>query len=162
MSDPHGTSIVRFKANLVSELQERVPNVTYQSPVTAEQVTGNDGSGESVWWEDEWEHSFTVPVMKADGLWFDETAVITLVIQVLGSDTDADQEAIDTRAAQILGHVIAILADDPTVGVPDTENIVTFHGLPDRIEGVSGYRNDPDVRASALKFDIAIQARLKL
>jgi len=161
-SDPHGTSLVRVKRGFIDLMAARVPNVSYQSPATASEITGDDGSGASVWWLDEADHSFDVRVMVGEPLWLDETATLTLVVQVIGSDSDATQERIDEHAARLLGHAIAVLAADPTCGVAATDDLTVHHALPARVDYSAGYLDDPSKRAAKFELAVDVDSRLKL
>lgn len=118
MTEQQGSSLPRFKAALTAELQARVPLVvSYDSPTDASELLGEDGSGQGVWWLDNTEAELVVPAFKAGAQWYDEVCHPTLVIQCIGVTTDDTQSVLDSRATNLLGHALAIIASDPSVGL---------------------------------------------
>jgi hypothetical protein len=159
----HGTSLLRVKQAVISELQERLSNVSYQSPTNPEGLLGTDGTGKAIWWSDEPEDEATVDVRVITGgpHWFDETVNVTLILQALGRNTGDDQETVDERATDMLGEVIGILASDPSVGVSDDSQIQLRTVLPTSWRKRSGVLT-PDVRAAGYELTLTIDARVML
>ena len=161
MAQP-GTTLGVLKAAVISELQSRLPNVAYDSPVDAQSIIGEDGSGDAIWWSDDAEANVEVKVITGSPAWFDETYNLTLIIQSLGRDTDADQSAVDSRAVDLLGEIIGILATDPTAGAVDTSKIQTFTALPIGWRYAAGVLGTTTKRGARFELDIQVMARLTL
>ncbi len=156
-----GSSIVRFKRTLIDKLVEQGQHARYHSPAEAVDMLGEDGSGDAIWWaDDDNTASYEITVSKGLPCWIDETASVRLRIQALARDTDADQETCDTRASSMLAMVIALLLDDPTLGITDGD-IQTFHALPVSHDYFGGLHT-PALRAARFELEIQINARLML
>jgi hypothetical protein len=156
-----GSSLPAVKAALATLLAAHTNNVAYQSPLNAVDVLGEDGSGLTVWWDDDTNAEITMPVMTGGPHWFDELVTATLVIQTIAISTDDTQTILDARATETLGAVITIMADDPTLGITDTPTLELRTVLPVGWRYPTGWLG-PDKRGARYELDIQIEARLKL
>lgn len=160
-----GTSLVRFKTALITKINTELTagtvtaQVAYDSPQTPEDILGVSGNGVACWFADEADITYEVSVMKGTPVWVDESVEAVFRIQSIGQNTDATQATVDARANTILGHVIAILEKDPTVGLTQ-DDIETFTALPRSARYFGGTLNDQ--RAARFELTIDIEARLKL
>jgi len=157
-----GSTLSLVKAALISELQDRLPNVIYPSPSQSKDMIGEDGTGDAIWWEDGADGTADVVVMTGGPHWFDEDYTLTLVCQSLGQDTDATQATVDTRAASLLGEAIGILATDPTIGIADTAQYELRTVLPDTWRYESGSVDGSEIRNARFELTVAVSARLML
>ena len=156
-----GTSLVRFKSAYIDKLTSRLPNVSYEPPLTDEDVNGIDGSRQVVWFDGAAQNTTEVLVFKGAPHWFDETYNVTLILQALGKDTDDTQAAMDQAAVDMLGEAIAILASDPTVGLVNDSNIQVFTALPAGWKLAAGTL-PPNLNGARFELDIQVKARLTL
>lgn len=119
-----GTSIVTACSALIAALQADATlsaagvNISYDAPVVPEDLKSTDGDYEAIWIGDA-EETEEIPVLTAGHLHRDETIAQQLIIQVLKPTTDGTQLAADTRAAELLTRVQAILANNVDLGVTD-------------------------------------------
>lgn len=159
MSD--GTALPRFKRAFVQTLVAAgVPNVAYQSPMDPEEVFGADGSGASCWFGDGAQGNLDIKLLGGPDLWIDETWIIPFVVQVLGRDTDDDQEAVDQRACELLGAVMGSFAD-PSFGITD-DTIQTFAAVPVGAQPWAGGVTGQGLRAARFELSIELMARLQI
>ncbi len=158
-----GSALFRVRSALLDQLDLDVLNVLRQSPAKAEDIQGPGSSSfyEAVWLEDEASAEHDIVVLTGGPQWIDENASQGIVIQVIGKDSSHTQEVVDERADELLGLVIALLADDPGLGIADDPNIQLFTVLPQTTRFVSGFLNT-EARARRIVLDVAIHARLKL
>lgn len=157
-----GTSLLRFKQEFIAKLQARTENVVYASPVDAQELIGEDGSGVSAFWSDDSSASIKPMVFTGGSAhYYDETAIVTLVCQAIGRTTDDTQEVVDERATNLLGQAIGVLAQSPTAGITDDTDIDFFAATPSGWSYSSGVPGDA-LRASRFELDIELTARLKL
>lgn len=161
-----GTSLVRFKSALITKINTELSagtvtaQVAYDSPQTPEDILGASGNGVACWFADEADISYEVEVMKGSPVWLDETVEAKFRIQAIGQNTDDTQATVDARANTVLGHVIALLQKDSSVGLAD-DDIETFTALPGPSAQYFGGKLN-DQRAARFELSIEIQARLKL
>lgn len=159
MSD--GTVLPRFKRAFIAKLKDDgVPNVSYQSPITDEDMLGEDGSGACCWFGDNPTGDLSIQVLGGASLWIDETWQIPFRIQVLGVDTDADQETVDQAACELLGDVMSAFSD-PSFGVVD-DAIQLFAAVP---VGANPYVSGilpPNLRAGAFELTIELRSRIEI
>jgi len=158
----YGSTLYTFKRSFIEQLQGRTSNVAYESPMDASDVMGDDGSGATVYWDDTVNGSVSQVVFTGPNQhWFDEQYTLKLVIQVLGSDTSADQMSVDDRATQILGEAIALLSTDPTGGVVDTTEFALLNAHPSGWQSTSGVLAQ-HIRAVKYVVDVEVDARIIL
>jgi hypothetical protein len=156
-----GTALFRFKQAYFTQLDLTTLNVMYDSPTNTAEFMGPDGLGQSCWFADNANGSNEARLLMSAPHWFEEQFTVTLVIQVLGSDTSYDQATVDQLAVEQLGKAIAILASDPGIGIADDSDIQTFTCLPAGWKYVSGTQTT-GARAARFELDIEVTARLKL
>jgi hypothetical protein len=161
LSQP-GSTIGLVKAALIVSLQSRLPNVNYESPISPIDTLGDDGSGDAIWWFDDADSSESVLVFKGAPHWWDEDYTLSLIVQSLGRDTDADQVAVDSRAINMLGEVLGVLASDPTIGIVDTSQYQLRTVLPDGWTFHTGIQTTGLKRAAMFKLDLRVSARIML
>jgi hypothetical protein len=159
VTDQAGTSLPRFKQALTDALQARVDVVSYQSPTQMSEVLGEDGSGSGVWWADDTTAEVAVNVMTGTDHWWDETVHPVLVIQCLGVDTDDTQAVLDARAANLLGHVLAVLASDPSVGVGVDADMRNVRAVPESWTYTTGV-DAQNQRGARYELRLMLEARI--
>lgn len=157
-----GTALLRVKQRIVELLAGQVANVAYQSPSDTQDVYGVDGSGVTIWWDDQATANVDVKVIAgADATWFDETVDLTLNIQALGTTSDHDQANRDAQAVEVLGTLLALIATDPTLGLTTDSMIQTFHVLPRGWTCTTGMIG-PSTRGTVFSVMLETTARLTL
>lgn len=161
-----GTSLYAFKAAFFTALAARVSSptvpfaVAYASPTDSLGLLGEAGYGVAAWFADEVSAEVDVTVFKGGSKWYDESYVVTLVVQGLALNTDEDQATIDLRTAQVLGEAIGVLANDPTVGITDTSTVDVFQAVPVGWTNRTGNVNL--LPAGHFELRIGVEARLML
>src|SRR5690606_4918859 len=117
----HATTYSALKSLLVTRLKARTGlagvSVLYQAPKDPADVASL-GSREAIWFLGA-EGEFSSVVFCDGGLRFDESVDITLVAQVLGTDSLHDQENVDRRCEEVAYEILAELAD------PDFRDAIT-------------------------------------
>lgn len=156
-----GTSLVRFKAAYLEALEQRLPHVNVAVPLTDEDVNAEDGSRQVAWFDGEAENVSDVKLMKAMPCWIEESYTVTLVLQALGSDTDDTQDLMEQAATGMLGEAIAVLADDPSLGIATDSDVQMFTALPTAWKFTSGVV-PPNLRGARYDLVIEVKARLTL
>lgn len=157
----HGTCLTRFKRAFIDLLDAQTSEkVAYQSPREAQDMLGPGGSGIAAWFADEATANHQINVFKGAPHWIDETSRPVLRIQAVGVSTDDDQEDVDGRASEILRLAIAVLLNDPSVGLAD-DTIQEFEALPASYTYAGGILSG-DHRAARFEVQIEVTARLKL
>lgn len=162
-----GTVLVRFKTAFVTKLNLELTSAAasgaaaYQSPQSEEDIVGASGSGVAAWFVDDAVAAHTVPVMKGSPIWVDETASPVLRIQAIARDTDSDQADADALANTVLGYALAVLFEDPTVGLTN-DTIQDFCALPASWSWQGGVQLPSNLRAARFDLTIDVEARLKL
>lgn len=161
MTEQQGSSLPRFKAALIEALQARVPHVVaYESPTDAYEIMGEDGSGQSVFWLDGTDAEVDVNISVGAGTtWWDETVRPILVLQCIGVDTDDTQSVLDRRAFNLLGHAVAILASDPTVGLAADSDSRAIRAIPESWTNPTGV-DSQNRRGSRIELRITLEARV--
>lgn len=146
---------------MVTALQARVSNVVnYQSPADASAAMGADGSGVSVFWLDDTNAEIQLNVVHGGApLQWDEVVHPVLVIQSIGIDTGDTQSIVDTRAANILGHAMAILASDPSVGLTLNADSRQIRAIPESWTYSTGL-DSQNRRAGRYELTITLEARI--
>ena len=141
-------------------LDDQVTTALYDGPENWQDVMGDDGTGSVCWFDADADANFEVKVFGPQPLWIDEDITCKVVLQVLGSSTADTQEAVDITANNLLHRAIAILLDDPSVGLID-DTIQEFSALPVSWTYTSGVTASG---AHAARFTLSIQvmSRLKL
>lgn len=162
MAGTHGSVLVPFKVAYMALLDNYATGATYDSPQSPEDILGSAGAGVGSWFADEAEIRHSVEVFKGLPAWVDEHVEVPLRIQAIATSTDDTQAVVDARASQVLFYALAILLNDPSVGLVD-DDIETFTAMP----GSTGIRYDSGVlgtnaRVARFEFTIEIDARLKL
>lgn len=156
-----GTALPRFKRAFIQTLNAAgVDNVSYQSPMQPDEMFGEDGSGVACWFADDATGSLEITVMGGAALWIDETWNIPFRIQALGTDTDADQEAVDQAACELLGDVMSAFTD-PSFGITD-DTIQTFAAVPVGANPWTGGVLPTNLRAGRFELTIELTARIKI
>lgn len=157
-----GTVLPRFKRAFITKCEAAgIVNVAYQSPMQPEDMFGGDGSGSAGWFDDHATGDLQIKVMGAPGLWVDETWQVPFIVQVLGTDTDADQETVDQSACELLGQVIALFAD-PSFGIATDSAIQTFAAVPVGANPWHGGVLPSNLRAAGFKLTIELRSRLRI
>ena len=160
MADQQGSSLPRFKTALTAALQARVSNTAaYESPSDASELYGADGSGQGVWWLDNTEAELIVPTFQAAPQWFDEVAHPVLVIQCIGIDTSDTQSVLDTRATNLLGHALAILASDASVGLALNGDTRLIRATPESWTYTTGV-DSQNQRGARYELRLMLEARV--
>jgi hypothetical protein len=156
-----GTCLPRFKRAFIAKLQTNgVANVSYQSPMQPDDLMGDDGSGRSCWFEDTATGQLSITVMGANSLWIDEIWQVPFRVQVLGSDTDADQETVDQAACALLGDVMVSFSD-PSFGIVD-DDIDFFNAVPVGAQPWYGGVLPSNLRAARFELTIEVKARIQI
>jgi hypothetical protein len=128
----HGTTYSAMKALLVERLKDRIGlagvAILYQAPFDPLDVNAFGGSREGIWFSDA-DGSFDNVVFCDGALRFDESILLNLSLQVLGSDSGDTQQITDERveelAYEVLGEIaspefrIAIEQTDPILSAFD-------------------------------------------
>jgi len=125
----HGTTYSALKSLLVTRLKARIGlngvTVRYQPPIDPLDVNAL-GSREAIWFGDA-DGLFDNVVFCDGGLRFDESLLLTTVIQVLGAESLDDQEQVDRRIEELLFEVLGELADDDfRIAVQDDATLGVF------------------------------------
>lgn len=163
MTDQAGSCLPELKQAVVTALLARIPNsVDYDSPTEAEDIYRADGSRVGLWWGDDADCELSVDVVTGGPQWFDEMAHPTLVVQVVGKDTDDTQYAVDVKAFNALGHLFAVLASDPTVGVALSQaDYRNAYAVPESWTYTSGV-DSQNMRGARLEVRLTVHSRLTL
>ena len=157
-----GTALPRFKRAFIDACQTAgVQNVSYQSPMQPEDMIGENGTGAACWFADEATGTLDIRVMGDSYLWIDETWQVPFIIQVLGLDTDADQEAVDQLACEVLGDVLTTFAD-PSFGITDDSVVQTFAAIPVGANPWKGGILPSNSRAAGFQLTIELSSRLRI
>jgi hypothetical protein len=154
-----GSALFRFKEAFFTQLDLTTLNMMYDSPTKLEEFMGPDGLGQACWFDDAAEGANEARLLMASPHWFEEQFTVTLIIQVLGTDTSYDQRTVDQMAVEQLGNAIAILASDTTVGIVRDADIQTFTCLPAGWKYISGTQTSG---ARAARFELAIEVTARL
>ncbi len=159
------TGFSAIKSALVTQLAARPGlagvEVAYEMPERANNVAGQSGNYDAVWFEGAPEGSFDNTVFRAGGLLIDETYVQDMVIQVLRPLSDGTQQVADERAQQILGEVFAELSaqagwDKAGLGLANLLRLVV---TPASQEWVVGRIGGKPGHLSALVLGLEVEAR---
>lgn len=153
--------MTRFKTAYIALIDaQTTEKCAYQSPSQAKDVLGDSGTGVACWFTDESTASHSVMVSRGAPHWFDEVCRPVLRIQAIGNNTDDTQETVDQRASEILRIAIAVLANDPSVGLTD-DTIQEFQAFPEGWTYDGGIFGS-DQRGARFDLTIAVESRLKL
>lgn len=161
MTDQQGSSLTRFKTAMIDQLQARLPNVvTYESPADAAAAMGEDGSGVAVFWLDDTTAEIALNTIPGGGpLWWDETVHPVLVFQAIGVDTSDTQAVVDARAEAAMGHAMALLASDPSLGCTVNGDSRLIRGVPESWTYTTGL-DSQNQRAGRFELTVTLEARV--
>ena len=156
-----GSSVLRVKQQLIELMQVQFPDASFEPPTVASDVFGSDGSGKAVWWDDTAaDGEFSEPVFVGPGhVWQDEVAHATLVLQVIGRDTDDTQEVVDGEAEDLFAFARSAMVGDPTLGIASDSEVQVRTVLPKRWT-YSGGITQASQRAVRIAVEVEINARV--
>jgi len=159
-----GTSWATVKQGLVDRLLARPAlaevAVSYEAPLQPEDVVGPTGKHEAIYFVDvdddvgEQDNK----VICSLPLRIDEEYSVPLCVQVLRPESDGTQYQADLRVDELLGEVLTVVANLPTLGVEaGFQHLLATRGSLHRRTGVIG--QGAGHGASAV-LDLRVEARL--
>lgn len=164
MTTTLGTTYSTVKEALIDLLRDRpelgTVAVTYEAPLQPDQVVGPTGEHEAIFFVDSDPDEGTQEneVICSLPLRISESYALPLVVQVLRPESDGSQLAADRRVDELLGVVLTVVANNPTLGVDAPfEYLHATRGNFTRRTGVIGSGSG---HGSSVRFELHVEARL--
>jgi len=158
-----GTTIPNAKRGLVDLITARLgdtANVAYVKPVDGSGLEAGNGTGAIIYLDDQINSSFAVVVLTAGVLRIDESYTIPVVIQA-SSLNNEDMEACDGIAAELAHGVLGAVAQNPRLGMSDSDELQVFVAMPESGTQISGAIGD-SAEFFGTKFVISVRVTARL